>query len=289
MTTSKTIETLVEDIYGLFDPDYEHTFDEEQVQAFGQRLASHITNRISETRKANKLRVSNLGTPCERKLYYSINSPGDSEPLPPEARIKFLFGDILEELLLFLAAESGHRVEGTQDTVVINGVEGHRDAVIDGVIVDVKSASTYSFKKFEEHRLNEDDPFGYLDQIGAYAYASKDDPVVTDKSIVAFLVIDKTLGNICLDIHPTTDKNYDELVDQKRAVINSSVAPGRGFSDIPDGKSGNRKLDTNCSYCDFKFKCWPGLQVYAYSGKPRFLTNVSKEPKVQKAVGFGEE
>ena len=108
----------------------------------GKRLADHIHNRVTESKKPGTLRLSNIGTECHRKLWFSIREPQAAEPLPRAARFKFLFGDILEELLLFLAEEAGHSVEGRQTTLSVNGVEGHRDAIIDGRLVDVKSAST---------------------------------------------------------------------------------------------------------------------------------------------------
>jgi hypothetical protein len=43
--------------------------------------------------------------------------------------------------------------------------------VIDGVTVDVKSASKYGFEKFLKHNLREDDPFGYISQLSSYVYA----------------------------------------------------------------------------------------------------------------------
>jgi len=119
--------------------------------------------------------MSSIGQPCERKLWYSINEPMEAEGLSGETRFKFLYGHILEELLLFLAGVAGHDVVGRQDTQEIEGVEGHRDAVIDGVVVDAKSASTYSYKKFEEGKLTENDPFGYVDQLQSYLYAGQDE------------------------------------------------------------------------------------------------------------------
>jgi hypothetical protein len=276
---TKTIKTLVQDIYALFTEP--HDFDEGNVEQFAHRLATHIKNRISDEKGAPALRMSNLGTPCDRKLWYSINDPESAEPLPPEARFKFLYGDILEELVLFLAAEAGHSVEGAQDTLEINGVKGHRDAVIDGTLVDVKSASTFSFKKFKDHLTTEGDSFGYLDQLGAYLYASQDDPVVTNKNTAAFVAVDKTLGHITVDIQPNTGKDYSALVDKKRAIVESKEPPPRAFFDEEDGKSGNRKLGVACSYCPFKSKCWPELRTFLYSTGPRFLTVVANEPKVQ--------
>lgn len=279
----KTLDTLVSDIYSLFTEP--HDFNQDNVEAFGKRLAQHISNRISEERSGGYLRMSALGTRCDRKLWYSVNTPDKAEELSPEVRFKFLYGDILEELVLFLAREAGHSVEGTQDTLEINGVNGHRDAIVDGVVVDVKSASSFSFKKFDNHLTSENDSFGYLDQLGAYLYASKNDPLVTEKNAAAFIAVDKQLGHLTVDIQPDTGKNYDKLVDEKRNVVSQKSPPPRGFTDEPDGKSGNRKLCIECSYCSFKKECWPGLQTYFYSNGPRFLTNVARTPNV-KEVSF---
>lgn len=277
---TKTIDTLVDDIYALLDPNYQHDFNEQNVSDFGRRLAHHISGRLKESKRHPTLRLSNIGTPCRRKLWYSINLPEAAEPLPPAARFKFLFGDILEELLLFLAKEAGHAVEGEQDELDINGVKGHRDAVIDGRVVDCKSASTYSFKKFASNGLREDDPFGYIDQLGAYLYGAKDDPLVREKDVASFLVVDKTLGNICLDTYPKNDVDYSSRVGELKEMLSKDEPPERAYEAVADGKSGNKKLCVQCSYCDFKKECWTGLRTFLYSSGPTHLVEVAKEPKV---------
>ena len=136
----KSIKILKDDIYGLFSSDFNPA--PEDTKMFGQRLAEHLFARLTEQRGEPTLRMSNIGTPCNRKLWYSINRPSESEPLRPETRLKFLFGDILEELLLWLAKLAGHHVEAEQEEVVIYGsspssegehaVRGHKDGYIDG-------------------------------------------------------------------------------------------------------------------------------------------------------------
>lgn len=223
--------------------------------------------------------MSNVGKPCERQLWYEINSD-EGESLPPEAHMKFAYGDVLELLTLFLVEAAGHDVQGTQDTQEIEGIEGHRDAVIDGVLVDVKSASSYSFKKFSDGQLASNDSFGYIDQLQSYLYAGQSDDTITDKDRAAFLVIDKVLGKICLDVHPRKDIPYDSIYRHKKSMVASSVAPPRGFTTVPDGKSGNEKLGVNCSYCSHKHTCYPGLRVFGYGTGPVFLTNVARLPNV---------
>jgi hypothetical protein len=284
----KQIETLVADIYNLFDKPENWNPDPSNVERFGQRLAQHIANRSSEVRGKPTLRLSNLGVP-DRKLWYSVNQPDTAEKLRPEVRVKFLFGDILEELLLFLAEEAGHDVKGQQDKLNVSGVVGHRDAVIDGRVVDVKSASSYSFKKFDSHGLAGDDPFGYIDQLGSYLAGSAGDPLVTEPDVGSFLVIDKQLGHITLDTHPKTDMNYDELVAHKKAVLDLPEPPTElCYEPVPDGKSGNLKLPVGCSYCSFKWQCHPELRAFLYSTGPVYLTKVERAPKVVEITKDGD-
>jgi hypothetical protein len=270
------IETLIEDIYGLFNG---HEYDPGDVQAFGLSVADTITKRIGRDHGPPALRMSNLGTPCERKLWYTVNEPEHGEPFDAQTKLKFLYGDILEELLLFLASASGHEVVGRQDELEILGVKGHPDAIIDGRLVDVKSASSYSFQKFKNHDLRGNDPFGYLDQLGAYLYASRDNPALVDKNKASFLVIDKTLGHLTLDTYRFDLSEYPQKVQQKIDAVAGSKPP-REYDDEPDGKSGNRKLGTTCGYCAFKSRCWPELRTFLYGNGPRFLTRVARLPDV---------
>ena len=277
---SKTIDTLISDIYELIGGQ-KHSVIESLKDQFGSKLSEIISTRLFRGDERPALRFSNLGSACEGKLWYQLNTPGEAIPLPPEARIKFLFGDILEHLLLFLAREAGHTVEGEQDTLEVDGVKGHRDAIIDGVLVDVKSASSPAFSKFKNHGLEEDDPFGYLSQINAYLYASMDDPRLKVKDKVAFFAIDKQLGHMCLDVYDAHPPNLPAIIKYKKMIVSQAREPDRTFRAVADGKSGNEKLGTYCSYCEFREKCWPGLRTFIYSSGPRYLTKVEREPDVK--------
>lgn len=282
--TLKTIETLVEDIYGTvtngvsgIDDGVWADFGNSVADVVRRRLSAEV--RLEEASYKRGLRMSNIGKPCSRQLWYDCNGY-KGEELSPSTRLKFLYGDILEETLILLCQIAGHRVEGRQDTQTIAGIEGHRDAVIDGVTVDTKSASTFSFRKFKEHRLAEGDPFGYVEQIQSYIHAGQKDPIVTDGTRGAFLVIDKSLGNICLDVHEKSNFPIEKMYEYKKEQVARPRPPSRAYEDEPEGKSGNRKLGMECSYCPFKQECWPGLRTFFYSNKPVFLTKVVREPKV---------
>lgn len=276
------IKTLVEDIYNVIEGN--GGWDETISTYFRESVSDVVDTRLqAQEQERGTLRMSNLGTPCTRKLWYSVNTPDEAEALRPDTRLKFLYGDILESLLLSLAKASGHEVMGEQGELHISGIRGHRDAVIDGITVDVKSASGYGFQKFENGNLRSDDPFGYISQLSSYVYAGhREAPEQVHPTIGAFLVIDKQSGKICLDMYDLVkevSKKEEEVELLKHAVAGSSP-PVRGFDDVPDGGSGNRKLGTVCSYCGFKQSCWPTARTFLYSNGPRFLTRVQRLPNV---------
>lgn len=277
--SDKKLGSLVTDIYEVMGEGAE--VPKEQTDSFASHLAGIFRDRLGEDRgRDNYLRPSNIGEKCDRKLWYSINHPELGEKLDGQTRLKFLLGDLWEAVVLFLAGVAGHRVEGQQDTVSIGDIAGSRDAVIDGTVVDVKSASTYSFHKFADHLTPDKDAFGYLGQLDFYLSASLDDPLVTNKNQAAFLVGDKTLGALTLDVHNKKDTDYHSLIATKKAMLASTALPPRGYTSEPMGKSGNMKLGVNCSYCPFKKACWPNVRTFLYSSGPVFLTQVTKEPNV---------
>lgn len=266
---TKSLDTLVPDIYALFNSKKE--FNKENIEEFGKRLAEHISNKISSEKQKPYLRMSNLGTKCARKIWYEINKPEAKEEIEPWVYMKFLVGDILEELVLFLAKEAGHDVSFPQQEVELEGVLGHIDGKIDGVLVDVKSASSPAFKKFQGGLNEDEDSFGYLDQLGAYM-----DSLGEQEG--AFVAVDKQLGHITVDRHRRSGKDYKQHIQRLKEILASDKLPPRGYFDQADGASGNRKLGMECGYCLFKRECWPGLRTFLYSNGPRHLTKVSREP-----------
>lgn len=279
----KSIFTLVEDIQGvLLRPTILHDLT---VEKFGEDVGKVLRRQLLREDQQPHLRMSLLGTRCDRQLQFRLNPEIKGEELPANARLKFMYGDLIEALILLLAREAGHTVEGEQDDLNLYGVPGHRDAVIDGMLVDVKSANTFAFIDFRHHLKPEKDKFGYLVQLGGYLAASRDDLLVTDKHRAAFLVVDKQLGNLCLDVHDfDINTDYRGLVEQKKGIIANPNRAPRGFFPEPDGKAGNEKLGTECGYCAFKKECYPNLRTFIYSNGPRFLTKVIRQPDVPEAL-----
>ena len=269
---------LPEDIYGLFDPSVDHEPSEENLDAFCNNLKDLLRTRLKKyTPPTSPLRFSALGRP-NRQIWFDAHPvDGGKEALVPKTYIKFLYGDIIEQMLLFLAKEAGHSVEQEQAEVEVAGVTGHIDAIIDGVVVDVKSASPYGYQKFKDKRVVEDDPFGYVAQLSGYA------DVLTPGKPAAWLANDKVAGDICISpLSATVIKHHPpaERIAELKEVIESETPPPLCYEPVPDGKSGNYKLPTACSYCAHKFRCHPGVRTFLYSTGPRFLTTVAKVPDV---------
>lgn len=278
----KSINNLVKDIYDVIDGKggWNNTVSE----YFAETVSDTVSNRLQPENQGERatLRLSNLGTPCSRKLWYTVNQPTEAEPLTPKTRFKFLYGDVLEALVLSLVRAAGHDVRGEQEKLSVHGIVGHRDAVIDGITVDVKSASGRSFDKFASGQLREDDPFGYISQLSSYVYGGRYSDVPSHPTIGAFLVVNKESGEICLDAYDFSSEleAKEQEIEQLKQMVAGSQPPPRGFAANPDGQSGNMKLGVNCSYCAFKKTCWPGMRTFLYSNGPRFLVTVKNEPKV---------
>ena len=278
-TAQKTIDTLVEDIYSLFTSNEPTKIPANVLQDFAKDVTDAVVNSLTEERKPrNNLRLSMIGQPA-RKVWYSVRST-EQEELAGSDYIKFLYGDILEALLVFLSKVSGHKVSDQQKQVVLNDVVGHQDAVVDDVLVDFKSASSFSFKKFTEGMIFKDDPFGYVAQLSAYAQAN-------NAREAGWVVIDKTTGQIAYcPVHQMEMINASQKIDYLRDAIKDSEPPSRCYDDVPDGKSGNMQLAVGCNYCPYKFDCWSdanngkGLRAFQYANSVKYLTNVDREPNV---------
>lgn len=271
------ITTLIPDIYRTIS-NKNGWFTEELAKALGTDISLTLQAQLGEDRPAGRLRLSQMGPKCPRALWYSVHSPEVAESLPPYAEIKFSFGHILEALAITLAKASGHEVTGEQDELSLDGVKGHRDCVIDGCIVDVKSASSRSFQKFKDKSIAQADTFGYLDQLDGYVVASLDDPLVRVKDKAYLLAIDKQLGHMVLYEHIVRPDSIRARVSAYKRIVESSTPPACECGTEPDGQGGNIKLDTRASYSSYKYACFPNLRTFLYADGPRYLTRVVKRP-----------
>jgi hypothetical protein len=271
------IYSLIPDIYRTIK-EKKGRFDDILTREFSSEVARRVQDNLSETTRTPTLRLSQMGPRCPCALWYSIHHPELAEPLPAPAEIKYLYGHVLEALAITLSKAAGHSVTGEQDELVVDGIKGHRDCVIDGCVVDVKSASSLSFNKFKDGSLKDHDDFGYLDQLDGYLVGSMDDPLVTDKEHAYILAIHKEQGHVCLYEHCIREQSIRDRIARYKTIVGASTAPVCECRSVPDGEAGNLKLDTRASYSAYKFCCNPKLRTAIYSGGPRYFTHVGKWP-----------
>jgi len=282
---TKTVDTVVRDIYKLMESkEIPDTVDLRAVcDQFGQDMAEVMWDNLQpEQDRSGALRLSGIGKP-DRQIYNRFHGI-KGEDLQGATYLKFLYGHLTEAMMVALVRASGHTVTDQQKVCTVEGVKGHTDGRIDGVLMDIKSCSAYGFKKFKQNTLHESDDFGYIAQLKAYAHSE-------GETTYGWLAFDKQNGGLAwlqYDESHTQAQYYDsinydvaERVKDLKKLMLSSLPPQLCFSPVPDGKSGNERLATGCSYCDFKHHCWPELQTYIYASGPKYLTTVMREPQVK--------
>lgn len=282
----KQIDTIVQDIYKLFETP--HQPSSQHLEDFANDLKDIIKLRLEEdptVMRESYLRMSSIGKP-DRQLWYSMRLENQEtiRKIDGQNQLKFLFGDIIECLVLFLAKEAGHTVEHEQKTINVDGVEGHIDCVLDGVAADVKSASSWGFKKFKDGTIVNDDPFGYIGQISGYKTALERE--YGHKIRSGFLAMNKENAELSLCLIP--DKHtidVPERIANLKEAFTKNTPPPRCYSSSPEA-NGNTELPKGCSWCPFKEMCWNdanngrGLRVFKYATGPKFFTDVVSPPRV---------
>ena len=281
----KKLNTLVPDIYqhlavlseGVPLPLTEEEIDN-TVKGIRAALVSWATPR--ENRTDFTLRMSNIGKPA-RQLWFEKRDEAGRSGVDGSTQIKFLYGHLLEEVLLMLVRMAGHQVTDEQKEVVVDGIKGHMDCKINGEVVDVKTASRFAFNKFSEGRLAQDDPFGYMGQLAGYEASE-------GTSNGGFLVINKESGELCMYVPDGLDKpNIKEHIKALVPSLELDTAPELCYPVVPEGKKGNMKIAKGCSWCKYKHPCHKdandgaGLRTFKYSNGFTYLTKVVSEPRVE--------
>lgn len=276
----KSLHSLIPDIHTAIKNKKDGWFSEELATGLGCSIGTKLRSQLGDVRSSGTLRLSKMGPQCPKALWHSIHTPELAEPLPPQAEIKYAYGHILEALVICLAKAAGHEVTGEQDHVEVDGIVGHRDCIIDGCLVDVKSASSFQFEKFKTGSIAQSDLFGYLDQLDGYLVGSSDDPLLRCKDRAYLLAIDKTLGHMVLYEHKIREEHIRRRIRTYKEIVSRPRPPDCQCATEPDGKSGNIRLDTKASYSAFKHVCFPNLRTFIYSKGPVYLTQVMRTPDV---------
>lgn len=291
MPKNKNLDTLVDDIYSTISTltkGKDIKLTDQDLKVFGEDMANALkhwaTPRGADKATVSTLRMSNIGKPS-RQLWYDMNSKNVSaRELESSTMIKFLYGHLLEVLVLFFVKMSGHKIDSEQKEISVSGIKGHMDCKIDGEVVDVKTASGFAFKKFRDGTLAEQDNFGYLAQLAGYEEAEG-----TNNG--GFLVLNKETGELTLFKPEELDKpNIKERIKSIKSIVKKNKPPEFCYEPIPEGKAGNMKLARGCTWCPYKFECHKdsndgqGLRGFQYSTGPVYFTTIKKIPNVQEVL-----
>lgn len=275
---TKSIDTLVQDIYNVLGSG--EVFSDEMYQQLGNSIAQKIKVSIERSMEEPRIRMSNIGKK-DRYLWFLVNK-GKALPRSQEFTgdrlLNFLYGDIVEEMILWLAKAAGHSVTEEQKEVVVEGIVGHQDCRIDGVGIDVKSASNYGFRKFADRSILQNDPYGYLPQINGYFEGEEEK---------GFLAINKETGGICVTkLKDSELPNTRERIKHIKEMVKEPSPPiEKCYPEVDKGP--NKAVSQMCASCLYRDICWAdandgkGLRRFKYSEGDVYFTQVNKEPRVE--------
>ena len=241
---------------------------DELIEEFGNACKDAFKKQFTEKRqKEFKYRMSNIGKPlCQLQME---KSGAEAEPMPYNAKMRNLFGDLIEASAITIMKASGIEVKDVQKKVKHkfknSEISGTMDVKINNKIWDIKSASPYSFtNKFGESggfdALKQDDAFGYIAQGYMYGEADKTE-------FGGWIVINKSTGEWCTTEVPPEDSSKKETIKKVESNIDkleSDSSFKKCFSDVEEffykKPTGNRVLNVSCSFCPYKRPCW-GNQI----------------------------
>jgi len=268
-------------IYDLLSLNEDAPIPMEILNEFSQAVVEGFRRQIlTEKSEKSNLRLSQVGR-CVRQQWYSIKG-FDGEPLNPRTRMTFLFGDIIEAVVVALAKTAGVNLFDQQKEVKVLGVKGHIDGIImDGkkaCLFECKSMSDAGFKSLERNGLEDD--FGYLTQANLYMHALGLD--------VGYLVaVNKNTGHIAeVEIHKDYDIINKALSNIKivRKCLKKDTLPDRSFEatdEIFRNKPTGRKiLPVQCAYCPYKEHCWDNITMEFKNNRPIWVVEDNNESNI---------
>ena len=245
----KTIETLIPDVYEVMkSKDYTGDLDTIAMQC-GREVEQAIKNAFEPYEQKKDLRMSSIGR-CERAQWYTVKGYTPEE-IDGSVYLTFLQGHVLEAMLVALIKLSGHAVTDQQKKHTVEGVNGSQDCTIDGELVDIKTASAWSWdNKFTEEGIK-DDGFGYIKQLSAYGKGDK-------RKHGYFLALNKNKSTLKL-CKQELEQDVDTFIVDLKDKMESDKPPMRLAKATTLTKQGEEKLCMTCSFCNFKNDCYGSL------------------------------
>ena len=250
---------------------------DEVIEQIVQDVRQALVKQFSKRDSTFRLRMSNIGRDyC--KLWFDKNEPESAIPRSTNFVINMMIGDIVEAVFKGLLVQSGVSFSNGEDVsmdlgedVVINGTP---DLILDGKVDDIKSASPWSYtNKFKDFAtLAESDSFGYVAQLGGYAKAAGVKPG-------GWWVINKATGEF--KYVSAGDIDAEEVAENTQALAarlaeNKFERCYKPIEEIYRKKpTGNLILGKECGWCDYRYRCWPGLVE-----QPSLVSQAEEKPMV---------
>ena len=247
---SKSINTVVPDVYEVMkSKDYSGDLSTIAMQA-GREVEEAIKNAFEPYENKNELRMSSIGR-CERAQWYAVKGYTPEE-LEGSVYLTFLQGHVLEAVLVALIKLAGHDVQDQQKKHTVEGVNGSQDCTIDGELVDIKTASAWSFdNKFAEDGIK-DDAFGYIKQLSGYGKTE-------DRKDGYFLAFNKNKSTLKL-CKQELEEDIDTYIVDLKDKMESDTPPMRLANATTFSKAeAKEKLCMTCAFCGFKEDCYGSL------------------------------
>lgn len=234
------------------------------IEEFGEACKTAIKKQFTDKRPNKfRLRASNVGRPLCQLQMEKAEATGESQPY--NAKMRNLFGDLIEAAAVLVLKSSGVEVTNEQKSVRYNvsdgtHIDGTFDVEINDKVWDIKSASPFAFEyKFKKGfgTLAKSDTFGYVSQ--GYVYSE-----AVGKKFGGWIVINKSTGEWAITETPLDDTEYKnkaikEVEDSVKAIREDKPFK-RCFTDVEETyrrkPTGNRVLGFECGFCAYKKACW---------------------------------
>lgn len=250
---------------------------DELIEEFGELCKTALKRRFqSGPSKDFTIRMSNIGKPVCQLRFEKAGAPRETSGY--SHAMMMVFGDLIEALTYTVIKGAGIKVESYQQPVTLKirydgknlgSLSGTMDVNLYGRAYDIKSCSSFAYtNKFApEHsgswdKLKANDDFGYVNQLYGYALGAS-------ISVGGFIAVNKETGEISILDAPDEKKAYKEAYEAIGKTF-QAIQKEETFSEITrefdeevetfSGKeTGNKKLSKPCSWCQYKWTCWPGL------------------------------
>jgi len=222
-----------------------------------------VEKQFNQKERKFTMRMSNIGRPyCQ--LWFDKNQP--KEGLEPSANflMNMMIGDIVEAVFKGVLTEAGVEFsDGYKSTLTVgkHKIDGTHDLIMDKRVDDIKSASPWSYNnKFKDYEtLKEHDAFGYIGQLAGYSKALNVEPGgwwVVNKGTGEFKYV--SAWDMAVDRQDILDEVQEKADKLEVNKFERCFEPvEETFRKKP---TGNKILSEECSWCKYRFKCWPSLQ-----------------------------